>query len=439
MRTVLRLVLPSAVVSFLLVAALGGALFLKIIPDLERENEERVTTLPRFLALLNQQAILRRDLAALQGNLDGILANAKRDLLYAYFLDARGEVLAQAYHKEVGAEERAAIEAALKSMGREEAKNSNSRVAQIAGLAEATGETTAADPGGAFLPISGNRTTKRVAAGEILFTDVAEPISVAARAFGGVRVGFRDDLTDRIRGLRVAFGVFSAVLFLVLVGGSWMLGGGIAEEVDVEIQGRVAGERRRIEEDFAKRLRSVEAKQEEDSPLSATEFFALLDTAKRLQQSLDYNEILSLTVQATLQALDVRDMSLFLLDPEHNELYGRAGYDESGEIHAEEMSRIRIPVGQGDLGLAAEFGTTAVIDNPKPGSAVVAALVARGKVLGVILARNKVSGRPMLKKDALVLRQLSALVAGALENAALYHQALLTGSAGGGHTGVTPN
>ncbi len=439
MRTVPRLVLPAAVVAFFLVAVVGGALFLKVIPDLERENEERVTTLPRFLAVLNQQAILRRDLAALQGNLDGLLAHAKKDLLYVYFLDARGEVLAQAYHKDLTPENRAELDAALKSLGRQNVSNSNSRAAQIAGLAEATGESAAADPGGAFLPISEDRVSRRVSAGEILFTDVASPISVAARAFGGVRVGFRDTLTDRIRGLRIAFGVFAAAIFLVLGGGSWMLGAGIRDEADEMLQGRVASERRRIEEDFAKRLRSVEAKQEEDSPLSATEFFALLDTAKRLQQSLDYNEILSLTVQATLQALDVRDMSLFLLDPERNELYGRAGYDESGEIHAEEMSRIRIPVGQGDLGLAAEFGTTAVIDNPKPGSAVVAALVARGKVLGVILARNKVSGRPMLKKDALVLRQLSALVAGALENAALYHQALLTGSAGGGHTGVTPN
>ena len=119
--------------------------------------------------------------------------------------------------------------------------------------------------------------------------------------------------------------------------------------------------------------------------------------------------------------MGIRDASIFVLDSASNELVGRIGHDENGLVADDEMSQIRVAVGKGDIGAAAEFGTTTTIDTPRPGSAVVSALVSRGRTIGVILVRNKLNGRPFLKKDQTILRIFSGLIANAMETSAIYH------------------
>ena len=80
----------------------------------------------------------------------------------------------------------------------------------------------------------------------------------------------------------------------------------------------------------------------------------------------------------------------------------------------------RIAVGQGEIGSAAEHGSTAIIDLPTPGYALVAAIISRNQVMGVFRCQKKVNGKPFGRRDKLICRQISEILGHSLYNVIMY-------------------
>lgn len=412
-------------------AALIAIEELRLIPELEREHERRINALPSLLVIANQKAILTNDLATLRNSLDLMMENAEgTGLRYIIIQNADGKVMSEVYHASLDKQRRDAIQASLRRSALTvaalevesavEAENlSEAERAALSGGAEVRTATVELPPG--HLPMIESRRVWRISGviGEDL-VDHTLPITTGAIRFGGLRIGVIDELTGQIRRMRYFTWIGSIVFLIGAFALALFVAGGVDHRFRLEAAAATAELRREMEQKI-KRLELEQARKEEDNPIAPSEFLALLDYARKIYSILDYNEALLTSLHSCLQIMGVRDASIFVLDAEANELVGRIGHDENGVMAAEEMARIRVPVGRGDLGTAAEFGTTTTIDTPRPGAAVVSALVARGRTIGVILIRNKLNGRPFIKKDQTLLRIFSNLLANAMDNAAIFH------------------
>jgi len=250
--------------------------------------------------------------------------------------------------------------------------------------------------------------------------DVSLPIAAGRIQIGGIRLGFIDRLPVMRRDIRVAF-YTTAVILMIVAGG---LALAVAAGVDTRFQSEHEAQMEAAKREADERVKKTEAlymRKEEDNPITPSEFLTLLDFARMITATLNYNEVLEIGIKTCLQIMNIHDCSIFVLDPTTNELGGRIGHDENGFMEESEMSKIRVPVGKGDIGVCAEFGTTASIDAPRPGTAVVSALVSRGRTIGVVLVKNKISGRPFIKKDQMLLRIFTSMLANSMENAAIFH------------------
>ncbi|RMH57683.1 MAG: GAF domain-containing protein [Candidatus Hydrogenedentota bacterium] len=402
-----------------------------LIPRIEEESRERLDIFPMLLAVSNQKAIITNDLAALNSMMEQIVLEMEGSgVRYVIFEDADGKMLVQSHTAAWGEGTWKTVLQRLRSAQKITVDTSDANaIADLSTLGEheaaALGggktEVTAAEalpPG--YLPAVARKSRLRFKVKREDILDVAVPIARRRVSFGGVRVGIVDRTTAMLTRIRV-ISYTAAVLLLIASGvAALLITGSIDMRFQEEVDALVTSMKREHQEQL-KKLEAVYARKEEDHPITPTEFLGLLDFARKVTATLDYNEVLEVAIHSCLQVMNVRDASIFILDVATNELVGRIGHDENGFMDQEEMARIRVPVGKGDIGMVAEFGTTATIDTPRPGSALVSALVTQGRTIGVILVRNKLSGRPFIKKDQMLLRIFSGILANAMETAAIYH------------------
>jgi hypothetical protein len=434
-----RNTLVATIVGFVLLGF--GAIYLLlefyIVPPLMEEQAGKIRVLPALIATANQESIIKSDLAALKSTLDQMIANTEGSgIQYIIIQDADGKIMTAVFHRTLIKAEQEQILNAIRMMiaprRRHGGTASNGQDVSVDAGKLTDAERAALGTSGAAvnqqasvlppdqLPIIDAQSALALTVLDAAIIDHTMPINTGSIRFGGVRVGIRDDLTQSMRRLRIV--AFSTFFLIVLVGAGTSLT--VATTLDARAQKAAAGVVEAVRKEMETRIRQLEAEQhrkEEENPISPAEFLSLLDYARKISATLDYNEALHISVHTCLQVMNVRDCSIFVLDVTTNELVGRVGHDENGLMDEEEMARIRVPVGKGDIGAAAEFGTTTTIDTPRPGAAVVSALVARGRTIGVILVRNKLNGRPFIKKDQTLLRIFSGLLANSMENAAIYH------------------
>ena len=145
-----------------------------------------------------------------------------------------------------------------------------------------------------------------------------------------------------------------------------------------------------------------------------------IDLAKKVGDTLDIEDILRHAVGAIVRVLGVQEVMVFIVDDSGTELKAAIGHDSTGLIEPAVIHDVRVRVGQGEIGGAAEYGGTNIIDTPLPGTALISALAARGQVLGVFRAKGKVNGKPFGKRDKLIGRQFADLIGNALYNAMLF-------------------
>jgi len=401
-------------------------------PVLNEEHQKRVDDLPLILAITNQNAIIMNDLATLKTTLQqSISAMEHSGVRYIIIEDADGKIIAAVYHSSFKKADIERIHGALKRVaaqklvGRTEAvvanttKFSESERSAMEGSAEEKISQAMLIPEG-YLPKIEYRKTTMVGEFSEPIIDQAVPITTGAIKFGGLRIGTADELQARIK--EIHFITWTTIIMLIVVVGG--LGLSFANQIDSKFSRESSEKISEIRSELERRIKQLEteySRKEEENPVTPSEFLSLLDFARKITGTLDYNEALQIGIHSILQIMGIRDASIFVLDSASNELVGRIGHDENGLVADDEMSQIRVAVGKGDIGAAAEFGTTTTIDTPRPGSAVVSALVSRGRTIGVILVRNKLNGRPFLKKDQTILRIFSGLIANAMETSAIYH------------------
>ncbi len=430
--------LRVAVTAFIVAAlAIGGLVYvveIQAVPALRSENERRVSSMPGYFAAANQKALASGDIAAMRSTLDQIMAGSQGSgLKYVIIQDADGKILADAYSQDMARTEKDLVIYDLQRYGArarqqtadgaEKDQSRMDRLQQEAFTGSETAEGAAAATAPATdgnLPNIDQRMSWTLPSFDPPLIDYAVPITTGTISFGGVRIGVQDEVNPAIRKLRT-FAYSGAVAVLIL---SQVLAIFISASLDAGILNLANGAADSVRKELEQRIKQLEVEQtrkEEENPISPAEFLALLDFARKISGSLDYNEVLAISIHSCLQVMSVRDVSIFVLDPVANELVGRIGHDENGFMDESEMAKIRVPIGKGDIGTAAEFGTTTTIDSPRPGAAVVSALVAHGRTIGVILVRNKLNGRPFVKKDQTMLRIFSGLLANAMENTAIFH------------------
>lgn len=424
-----RLVFAGLFITLVTAAAFLLLQELYVIPRIYEEHEKRVETLPIIIATANQQALVTNNIAALRASLRQIMENTVASgVRYIFIQDAGGNIMAEAFAPDIDDRKRAEVLSELRlyhgtrpedvASGEEAEKSRFDMIEKELGTAiEATG---GAELAAGQLPRIDTAMAWRFINFDPPLIDYTVPIMTGTIKFGGVRVGVGDDAGAAVARTR-ALSYSVAVILLIIFELSIVF---VASNIDSNFEAVAAARANAVRAELDARIKQLEiahTRSEEENPIAPSEFLALLDFARKVSGTLDYNEVLSEGIHACLQIMNVRDASIFVMDHERNEIVGRIGHDENGFLDEPEMSRIRVGIGQGDIGAAAEFGTTTTIDTPKAGSGVVAALVAHGRTIGVLLVRNKVNGRPFIKKDQTVLRIFSGLLANAMENTAYVH------------------
>ncbi|MCK4649005.1 GAF domain-containing protein, partial [bacterium] len=143
--------------------------------------------------------------------------------------------------------------------------------------------------------------------------------------------------------------------------------------------------------------------------------FALFKAAREIPTALSLKEALRLGAQIISDLMRVSELVIFLKDEKTKELKARMGYDISGPMSEEALADIKVEAGRGEVWMASEFGTSSPIDTPKSGSGIVSPLASKGKTIGAIEIRSRLSGEPFREKDQLLLELLGSLVATSIE------------------------
>ncbi len=266
------------------------------------------------------------------------------------------------------------------------------------------------------------RSTHTLAASRVVLLDFAFPAGK-----GWIRAGFREKDVLAYRGqllgwtLGMGGSLFVIVLVVMLVGNH--LTGKRVARFAFELQEKVRVKTRAEVLAEIKKQQAAEARKADDAPLDSNEFFGIIDLAKKVGGTFDLDAILHQTVGAVVRVLGVQEVMLFLIDEQGTELRATIGHDAAGMIEPQAINDVRVRVGQGEIGSAAEYGGTTIIDTPQPGAAMVSALTANGSVIGVLRVKGKVNGKPFGKRDKLIGRQFADLVGNAVYTALAYRAA----------------
>lgn len=349
-----------------------------------------------FLAISKVEQLLKRDYIALQSAVEEV-TKIDSDIAYIAIYDEEGRVMARHRSTTLSKEAFSSIDRLLKE----------SIKITLASKIEK-------------IPIGKKET----------LYDTIVPIKVTglkAAPVGAVRIGFS---TARI-GAKAAEirnrGIMLTAIFVVLgMIGALVLGRLVNKQISEELAGRTAsvrgevvpGEQYDLEKEMKKYLPEYgERFDEAYKKLLPQDLFALFKAAREIPTALSLKEALRLSAQTISDIMKVSELVIFLKDEKAKGLKARIGYDASGLMSEEALADIKVEEGRGEVWMASEFGTSSLVDTPKPGSGIISPLVNKGKTLGVIEIRSRLSGEPFREKDQLLLELLGSLVATSLEKA----------------------
>ncbi len=161
---------------------------------------------------------------------------------------------------------------------------------------------------------------------------------------------------------------------------------------------------------------------------------SLLRITTLLNSSLDVNYVKKKTIEGITELVDAEVGSLLLLDEKTQELYFEVALGEKGE----KIKEIRLKLGEGIAGTVAKERKSYIIDDvskdarffkkadEKSGfvtkSIMCSPLEYQGRLLGVIQAINKKSGKVFTSDDLKLFESFAHIVSISIENANLYQR-----------------
>ncbi|HUT53077.1 MAG TPA: GAF domain-containing protein [bacterium] len=171
-----------------------------------------------------------------------------------------------------------------------------------------------------------------------------------------------------------------------------------------------------------------------DLRLRAGQFVKLSRLSAILNSTLNPKLVRKRAMEAAVELLECETGSLYLIDPEKNELYFEVALGEKGDA----VKEIRLKMGEGIAGWVAKEGQSDLVrdtsTDPRWASRVdrkskfqtrnmvTVPMRARGRAIGVLQAINKLHDKSFDTEDLRLLESLADQVAIALENARLYEE-----------------
>ena len=152
---------------------------------------------------------------------------------------------------------------------------------------------------------------------------------------------------------------------------------------------------------------------------------ALQEVSRKVTSLLDLDSVLAAVVEAVVQTTGAEESSLLLLDESTGELYMRAARNFQDEF----VRTFRLPVEDSLAGKVIETGEPLQISEKTPRKIKTGYLVTdliyvplflQERVIGVLSADNRHSGRPLKNSQIHLLSTLADYAAIAIENARLY-------------------
>lgn len=160
----------------------------------------------------------------------------------------------------------------------------------------------------------------------------------------------------------------------------------------------------------------------------------LVDVARIMSSKLDLKELLETIMECATRVVKAEVSSLLLVDEKTDELYFDIALGEKGT----DIKTIRLKMGEGIAGWVAQNRKPAVVNDVASDSrwtqkaddktsfktkAIMAVpLLAKGKVVGVIEAINRLDNQPFNDEDQKIFEAFASQAAVAIENAQLFNQ-----------------
>jgi len=349
-----------------------------------------------ILAISNVEQLLKKDYVALGSAVEEVIKRDP-DIAYVAIYDEEGRTMARSRNTALSKEAFSSIDRLLK----------------------------------ASIKITLASKIERVQVGkEETLYDTIIPIKVTglkAAPVGAVRIGFTTArIQEKAAEIRNQNIMLTAVFVVLGMIGALVLGRLLNKQISDLVAARTAptqeelvpGEEYDLEKEMKKYLPEYgERFDEAYKKLSPQDLFALFKAAREIPTALSLKEALRLSAQTISDIMKVSELVIFLKDEKSKELKARMGYDAQGPMSKETLADIKVEEGRGEVWMASEFGTPSSIDTPKPGSGIVSPLVSKGKTVGVIEIRSRLSGESFREKDQLLLELLGSLVAASIEKA----------------------
>jgi hypothetical protein len=260
--------------------------------------------------------------------------------------------------------------------------------------------------------------------------DTVVPIKIPelkAAPVGAVRIGFTTArLREKAAEIRNQNIMLTAIFVVLGMIGALIMGRLLNKQINQQIAARTApaqeefvpGEKYDLEKEVKKYLpEEGERFAQAYKRLSPRELFALFGAARKLSAAQDLRQALKLGAESISDIMRISELILFLKDEKTKEVKARIGYDISGPMSEKSLADIKVEEGRGEVWMASEFGTSSLIDTPKPGSGIVSPLVSKGKTIGVLEIRSRLTGEPFQEKDQLLVELLGGLIATSIEKA----------------------
>jgi diguanylate cyclase (GGDEF)-like protein len=166
----------------------------------------------------------------------------------------------------------------------------------------------------------------------------------------------------------------------------------------------------------------------------------LLELSTQISSAQKKRTLYNRVVKLFAEVAQTEKSSLMLLDEETKTLHIVAGIG----ISEEAKRRLKLKIGEGVAGKAAQTGKTVMIGDTvkdshykplhirrkkvyKTESLLAVPLITKGRIIGVITVSNKVSRQPFIRNDKILLGTLASQAAVAIENAQLYIEAITDG------------
>jgi hypothetical protein len=214
--------------------------------------------------------------------------------------------------------------------------------------------------------------------------------------------------------------ILAGVVIIILI--SILLAVMVSQRWRQQINNSITQTKNKVQNRYEEKLKSLQ-KKIDAQPLTTDEFFQIIDFGKKINDSLDPADVLRYLVSSVAKILSVKQVVVFLISPRDPDvLCGQMGMKDGEWMDRRRLQNIEIKIGSGEVGTIAELGQVNILDKPRPGAGVAAAVRAEGQTIGVIRATEKKTGARMGNKDKLQMRLISQLAGNTVKNAFAFQE-----------------